>query len=118
MEKTEFGQDVQDQKLSLEKPNLKCISWNNLNIKYFKWYSLAEEQQADEETGFQDFRKHTAIHEKKQRNKPSVKQNLSVSFKETGEALNKQYNYILLNNFIFHKYRTIIESDIELDLSN
>lgn len=44
---------------------------------------------------------------RKQTNKPSVKQNPSVSSKETSEALNKQYNYIIRNNFILHIYRTI-----------
>lgn len=45
---------------------------------------------------------------RKQTNKPSVKQNPSVSFKGTGEALGKQHDdYILLNIFVLHIYRTI-----------
>lgn len=31
----------------------------------YKWYSLTGEQAADEETDFQGFRKHMAIHQKK-----------------------------------------------------
>lgn len=66
-----------------------------------KWYLLAGEQQADEETEVSE--SVWQYIRRKQRKEPSVKQKPSLSFKGTGGALNKQYNkYILLSIFVLY----------------